>query len=239
MAEPAVKPEIPRHVGIIMDGNGRWAKARGLPRAVGHREGVEAVRKAVATAGKLGITHLTLFSFSTENWRRPSEEVEALFDLLRRFVDADLERLAKDGVRIRVIGERRGLSDELLSILERAEYRTRDNERFNLIIAFNYGSRNELVRAAVRAAERYSDDLEALDEDKFSDCLDTHGLPDPDLIIRTSGEHRISNFLLWQAAYAEFVFADVLWPDFDEAWFIRVLDQYAQRDRRYGGVGGV
>lgn len=237
MADDAVKPEMPRHVGIIMDGNGRWAKARGLPRAMGHREGVEAVRRAVKAAGKLGIEYLTLFSFSTENWRRPSDEVEALFDLLRRFVDADLEKLAKDGVKITIIGGREGLSDELLAILNRAEQRTQDNSRFNLIIAFNYGGRDEIVRGVRRAMTRYGDDPAKLDEAGFSQCLDTVDLPDPDLIIRTSGENRISNFLLWQAAYAEFVFVDALWPDFDEAVFAQALDQYIHRERRYGGVG--
>jgi undecaprenyl diphosphate synthase len=236
MAEPTVEPETPRHVGIIMDGNGRWAKARGLPRAMGHREGVEAVRRAVAAAGKLGVTHLTLFSFSTENWRRPNDEIEALFDLLRRFVDADLDKLARDDVKITVIGSREGLSAEILAILERAEDRTRQNTRFNLVIAFNYGARDELVRAARRAVERYRDNIDALNDEAFSKCLDTHEIPDPDLIIRTSGEHRISNFLLWQAAYAEFVFLDVLWPDFDEAIFRSALDEYAARERRFGGV---
>ena len=230
----------PAHVAIIMDGNGRWAEKRGRPRAFGHREGVEAVRRAVRAAGELGLTHLTLFGFSTENWRRPVEEVDALFDLLRRFVDADLERLAAENVRIRVIGAREGLSADLIAIIDRAEARTANNTDFHLTIAFNYGARDEIVRAARRLADDVASgaiEPGAIDDAAFASRLDTAGQPDPDLVIRTSGEHRMSNFLLWQAAYAELVFLDVLWPDFDKSWFERALGEFAGRRRRFGGVG--
>jgi undecaprenyl diphosphate synthase len=236
MADTEQSFTIPRHVAVIMDGNGRWAAKRGRPRAFGHREGVEAVRRTVRAAGDMGVTHLTLFSFSTENWRRPVDEIDALFDLLRRYVEADLERLTGEGVRIRVIGRREGLSRDLLNIVERAETRTAHNDGFHLTIAFNYGGRDELVRAARRAAEALGGDLSGLDEAGLARFLDTDGLPDPDLVIRTSGERRISNFLLWQAAYAEFVFVDTLWPDFDGAAFAEAVSVYAGRQRRYGGV---
>ena len=236
MADTERSLTIPRHVAVIMDGNGRWAAKRGRPRAFGHREGVEAVRRAVRAAGDMGVTHLTLFSFSTENWRRPVDEIDALFDLLRRYVEADLERLTGEGVRIRVIGRREGLSRELLNIVERAETRTAHNDSFHLTIAFNYGGRDELVRAARRAAEALDGDLSGLDEAGLARFLDTDGLPDPDLVIRTSGERRISNFLLWQAAYAELVFVDTLWPDFDDAAFAEAVSVYAGRQRRYGGL---
>jgi undecaprenyl diphosphate synthase len=235
MADDASKSLVPRHVAIIMDGNGRWAKARGRPRAFGHSAGVEAVRRTVRAAGDAGVEALTLFSFSTENWRRPVEEVDALFDLLRRYVNADLDKLAAEGVRIRMIGRREGLSDDLLEIIDRAETRTANNRRFDLIIAFNYGGRDELLRAARRAATGPGG-LDAMTEADFDACLDTAGLPDPDLVIRTSGEHRISNFLLWQAAYAELYFTDVLWPDFGEAELRAALTEYARRERRYGAV---
>ncbi len=235
MADDAAESAVPRHVAIIMDGNGRWAKSRGRPRAFGHHAGVEAVRRTVRAAGDAGIEALTLFSFSTENWRRPVEEVDALFDLLRRYVDTDLDRLHGEGVRVRMIGRREGLSKDLLAIIHRAETRTASNDRFDLIIAFNYGGRDELVRAVQRAVDR-PDGLEGLDEAGLAQCLDTAGLPDPDLVIRTSGEHRISNFLLWQAAYAELYFTDVLWPDFGEAELRAALVEYARRERRYGAV---
>jgi undecaprenyl diphosphate synthase len=235
MADDAAKSLVPRHVAIIMDGNGRWAKARGRPRAFGHSAGVEAVRRTVRAAADAGVEALTLFSFSTENWRRPVEEVDALFDLLRRYVNADLDKLAAEGVRIRMIGRRDGLSDDLMEIIDRAETRTADNDRFDLIIAFNYGGRDELLRAARRAANRPGG-LGAMSEADFDACLDTAGLPDPDLVIRTSGEHRISNFLLWQTAYAELYFTDVLWPDFGEAELRAALSEYTRRERRYGAV---
>ena len=238
MGETGKPPTAPRHVAIIMDGNGRWATARGRPRAFGHRQGVEALRKTVRAAGDLGIKQLTVFSFSTENWQRPAAEVDALFELLRMYVAADLEKLASEGVQIQAIGRRDGLGSDLLEIIERAERRTSGNERFKLVIAFNYGGRDELLRAAQRAARQLGGDLSGLDEAGFENFLDTAGFPDPDLVIRTSGEHRISNFLLWQAAYSEFVFMDVLWPDFDEAALRAALEEFALRDRRYGGVDG-
>ena len=228
-----------RHVAIIMDGNGRWAQQRNRPRAFGHNKGVEAVREAVRAAGNLGVKYLTLFGFSTENWRRPSDEVDALFELMKRFVDADLEKLHKEGVNIRIAGRREGLADDLLAIIDRAEARTADNDRCFLTIAFNYGGRDEIVRAARRLARDVKSGAinpDAVDENAFAAYLDTAGMPDPDLLIRTSGEHRTSNFLIWQAAYAELVFLDVLWPDFSAEHFKAALDEYASRQRRFGGV---
>ena len=236
MSETYPSGPTPQHVAIIMDGNGRWAASRGRPRAFGHRKGVEAVREAVRNAGELGVRYLTLFSFSTENWNRPAAEVEALFELLRRFVAADLDRLHAEGVRVRILGRREGLSEELLDLIGSVESRTAGNDISFLNIAFNYGGRDEILRAARRAAQTHNGDLSTLSEDDFARFLDTADLPDPDLVIRTSGERRISNFLLWQAAYAEFVFMDILWPDFDRAAFEQALAEYASRDRRYGGV---
>jgi undecaprenyl diphosphate synthase len=236
MSETEPFGPTPQHVAIIMDGNGRWAASRGRPRAFGHRKGVEAVRDAVRNAGELGVRYLTLFSFSTENWNRPAAEVEALFELLRRFVAADLDRLHSEGVRVRILGRREGLSEELLKLIGSVESQTEANTKFHLNIAFNYGGRDEIVRAAKRAAAAHHGDLSDLTEAELARYLDTADLPDPDLVIRTSGEHRISNFLLWQAAYAEFVFMDILWPDFDKAAFEAALAEYASRDRRYGGV---
>jgi undecaprenyl diphosphate synthase len=238
MAEMREPPAPPGHVAIIMDGNGRWAAKRGRPRAFGHRQGVESLRTAVKAAGDLGVKQLTVFSFSTENWRRPADEVDALFELLRRFVAADLDRLASEGVCIKVIGRSEDLSDDLVEIIENAEARTRNNTTFKLVIAFNYGGRDEIVRAARRACRDHHGDLSKLTEDEFARYLDTTDMPDPDLVIRTSGEHRVSNFLLWQAAYAEFVFTDVLWPDFTAADLKAALDEYSRRKRRYGGVNG-
>lgn len=229
----------PRHVAIIMDGNGRWAKARGRPRAFGHARGVEAVRRVVEAAGEMGVRHLTLFSFSTENWNRPADEVGALFELMRRYVEADLETLKGRGVRVRIIGRRDNLSADLRTIIERAESGTRHNRDFHLTIAFNYGGRDEIVRAArdlARAAKAGELDPEAIDSDAFAAGLDTADLPDVDLVIRTSGEQRISNFLLWQAAYAELLFLDVLWPDFEPKHLAAAIESFQQRERRYGGV---
>ena len=229
----------PRHIAIIMDGNGRWAKARGRPRAFGHQQGVEAVRGVVRSGSDLGVQCLTLFGFSTENWSRPADEVEALFGLLRRFVDADLDNLEKDGVRVRILGRRDGLSDDLIEIIERAETRTSHNTRFFLNIAFNYGGRDEIVRAVRKiAAEAAGGALppDAIDERVFASYLDSADLPDPDLVIRTSGEQRLSNFLLWQAAYAEFVFLDVLWPDFGREHLEGAINEFRRRRRRFGGV---
>lgn len=236
-ADPGGPESLPRHIAVIMDGNGRWAAARGLPRAMGHRQGVEAVRALVRGAGELGVTHLTLFGFSTENWRRSSEEVNTLFDLLKQFVDADLDDLARNGVRIRILGSRAGLSRDIGDIIDRAESRTAANTQFNLNIAFNYGARDEIVRAARALLEEAASGAfdGKVDEKAFAARLDTSGLPDPDLIIRTSGEMRISNFLLWQGAYAELVFLDVLWPDFTIEHMKEAIAIYQSRHRRFGG----
>jgi len=232
-------PPAPQHVAIIMDGNGRWAKAKGLPRTAGHERGVEALRRTVEAAGELGIQYLTVFSFSTENWRRPADEVNVLFGLLKAYVQRDLARLKNDGVRIRVIGQREGLPADIASLVDRAEAETAGNSRFFLTIAFNYGSRNEILRAAQAYAASIAGKAEAepLSEAAFSRFLDTRELPDPDLVIRTSGEYRISNFLLWQAAYAELLFVDVLWPDFNREHLESAISRYHERERRFGTVG--
>ncbi len=229
--------EGPHHVAIIMDGNGRWAKARGLPRGSGHERGVEALRRTVEGAGDLGITHLTVFSFSTENWRRPLAEVNVLFGLLRAYVRRDLDRLTREGVRVRVIGLREGLPDDVAQLCARAERQTEGNDRFNLTIAFNYGGRDEITRAARAVAEAVArGELQPGDvtETAIAAHLDTNGLPDPDLVIRTSGERRISNFLLWQSAYSEYVFTDVLWPDFGIEQLRTAIADYRARERRFG-----
>lgn len=232
-------PAGPRHIAVIMDGNGRWAKARGRPRGFGHARGVETVRKIVESAGDMGVRYLTLFSFSTENWSRPADEVGALFDLMKRYVKADLNSLAGRGVRIRIIGRRDNLDPDLKGIIANAEERTALNDDFHLTIAFNYGSRDEIIRAAQALAQACLDgdvQPDQLDNARFEARLDTAGLPDVDLMIRTSGEKRISNFLLWQAAYAELVFLDVLWPDFTDKHLADSIHEYRCRDRRYGGV---
>jgi undecaprenyl diphosphate synthase len=221
-----------------MDGNGRWAKAHNRPRAFGHRQGVEALRATVEAAGDLGVEYLTVFGFSTENWTRPPEEVEALFDLLRLYVDRDLDRLAREGVRVRIIGDRAALSPDIVRIIERAEKATAHNTRLNFIIAFNYGGQGEIVAAARRIAQAVKDGSlqpEDITAATFPNFLDTKGLPDPDMLVRTSGEMRISNFLLWQCAYAEFVFLDVLWPDFRKTPLEAAIEEYRRRDRRFGG----
>jgi undecaprenyl diphosphate synthase len=223
-----------RHIAIIMDGNGRWAAERGLPRAEGHRQGVESVRRAVEASLKLGITHLTLFSFSSENWTRPKREINDLFGLLRRFIRRDLADLHKNGVKIRVIGTRSGLDASLLRLIDDAVELTTDNTALNLTIAFNYGARDEIARAARRIAEDVAGgSLAAADvtEERFGSYLDTANLPDPNLLIRTSGELRLSNFLLWQLAYAEFVFVDAYWREHLEA----AIAEYQRRRRRFGG----
>jgi undecaprenyl diphosphate synthase len=236
---PAGPVQPPTHVGIIMDGNGRWAKARGLPRFAGHRRGVEALRRAVRSAIDHDVRYLTIYSFSSENWRRPPDEVAMLMGLLKRYIRNDLADLNRNGVRVRVIGEREGLAADIRALLADAESVTRANAGLTLVVAFNYGSRQEIVAAARRLAEearrgRISPD--AICEEDFAAQLDTADIPDPDLIIRTSGEMRLSNFLLWQAAYAELVFMPVLWPDFDDAAFVAALQEYAARERRFGAV---
>ncbi|MGK2923530.1 MAG: isoprenyl transferase [Methyloceanibacter sp.] len=226
------------HVAIIMDGNGRWAAERGLPRVEGHRQGVETVRRIVEASMELGITHLTLFSFSSENWSRPEQEIYDLFGLLRRFVRRDLAELHKNGVKIRVVGSRNGLEDDILRMLDDAVELTKNNTALNLTIAFNYGGRDEIARAAQRIAEDAKQGVLApkdVTQDRFASYLDTAGLPDPDLLIRTSGELRLSNFLLWQLAYAEFVFVDVYWPEFTKELFEAAISEYQRRNRRFGG----
>lgn len=230
---------FPDHIAIIMDGNGRWAKARGLPRAVGHERGVEALRRTVEAAQEIGLKNLTVYSFSTENWRRPVAEVNALFGLLKAYVKRDLNRLASEGVRIRILGTREGLPEDILSLVDRAESRTADNSAFNLCIAFNYGGREEIVRAVQKLAHQVADGRRSIDEiteESFEAVLDTDEIPDPDILIRTSGEYRLSNFLIWQAAYAELVFMDVLWPDFGKAQLLEAIEIYRSRERRFGGL---
>jgi undecaprenyl diphosphate synthase len=229
----------PEHVAIIMDGNGRWAAARGLPRAEGHRRGVEALRRVVRAASDLGIRYLTIFSFSSENWSRPASEIGDLFGLLRRFIRNDLASLHRDGVRVRVIGEREGLDPDIVALLDEAEELTRGNVRLNLTVAFNYGSRQEIANAAQRLAREVAEgkrDPSSIDVAAISGYLDTSSIPDPDLIIRTSGEQRLSNFLMWQAAYSELVFVPVHWPDFDKAALEEAIAEYAKRERRFGGL---
>jgi undecaprenyl diphosphate synthase len=231
--------EPPRHVAIIMDGNGRWAAARGFPRAEGHRRGVEALRKTVRAAGDLGIKYLTIFSFSSENWTRPKSEIFELMGLLRLFIRNDLADLNRSGVKVRIIGERMGLEPDILGLLEEAEDLTRGNEKLTLVVAFNYGARQELARAAARIAQDVADNrLRPADVtgDTIANYLDAPDIPDPDLIIRTSGEQRLSNFLLWQAAYSELVFLPVLWPDFDRAALEKALVEFRGRERRFGGL---
>ncbi len=233
-------PGTPRHVAIIMDGNGRWANARGLPRAVGHRMGVEAVRRTVRSAIELSIPFLTIYSFSSENWSRPKSEVDDLMDLMKRFIRRDLADLHKNGVRLLMIGERENVDPELLAMIDEAIAITAGNTRLTLIVAFNYGARNEITRAARRLAARVAGGELAADDitpDLLAGELDTAGLPDPDLLIRTSGEIRISNFLLWQLAYTEFVFLDVNWPDFGREHLEQAISEFHARDRRFGGLG--
>jgi len=231
----------PLHVAVIMDGNGRWARARGLPRSFGHREGAKAVRRAVEAAGKLGVGYLTLFGFSSENWSRPAQEIGDLMDLLRYYLRREIAELHGDGVRFRVIGDRSQLSADIVNLIENGERLTAGNTRMVLTVALSYGGRQELT-AAVRhvaadvAAGRLT--VDEIDEAVVAERLETSELPDPDLLIRTSGEQRISNFLLWQVAYTEFVFLDVLWPDFNQANLEQALDEYARRDRRYGRATG-
>jgi undecaprenyl diphosphate synthase len=230
---------MPRHVAIIMDGNGRWAAARGLPRGEGHRRGVEALRKTVRAAGELGISYLTIFSFSAENWSRPASEIRDLMGLLRRFIRNDLAELHRSGVKVRVIGERRDLEPEIRGLLEEAEELTLGNDGLTLVVAFNYGARQEIARAAARLAAEVKAgrlDPEALTADLIGQNLDAPDLPDPDLIIRTSGELRLSNFLLWQAAYSELVFVPTYWPDFDRAALEDAIAEYHRRERRFGGL---
>lgn len=226
---------MPAHIAIIMDGNGRWARARHRPRVFGHTEGVKTVRRIVEGASEIGVKCLTLYSFSTENWTRPKAEIAALFNLLRQYVEDDLDTLHARNVRVRILGSRKGLKPDLLQLIHRVEDTTKDNTDFDLNIAFNYGGRDEILRAAARATAA-GHDLSAMTEAEFEPFLDTAGLPEVDLVIRTSGECRVSNFLLWQAAYAEFFFTDTLWPDFQMDDLQNAIQTYQRRDRRFGNL---
>jgi len=229
---------VPRHVAIIMDGNGRWAQQRGLPRVAGHRAGAEAVRNTLRSAAKHGVEVLTLYAFSSENWRRSAEEISDLTGLLRFYLEKELASLAEEGVRLRLIGDYSAFGPDLVERLERAVERTSGNTRLTLVVALNYGSRLELVEAARALAQKVTDGVivpQEIDEAAIEAELDTHDLPALDLLIRTSGEVRLSNFLLWQAAYAELLFTPTLWPDFDEAAFAEALNEFGRRQRRFGG----
>ncbi|KQN74165.1 isoprenyl transferase [Devosia sp. BK] len=240
--DPASGPglRIPVHLGVIMDGNGRWAKAKGKRRTEGHVQGVQSLRNVVEYCIKFGVSYLTVFSFSSENWARPADEVSFIFGLLRRFVVSDLQRLIRNNVRIKIIGARKGLEPSLIRLIDEVEAKTANNTGLVLVVAFNYGARAEItdaVRSLVADAVAGKIDPASIDEATISRALYTREIPDPDIIIRTSGEQRLSNFLLWQSAYSELVFVPENWPDFDETSFVRVLETYAMRDRRYGGLG--
>lgn len=229
----------PRHIAIIMDGNGRWARARGLPRLAGHKVGMDALHRIVHHASHKGLQWLTVFAFSSENWSRPEEEVSHLMALLKLFINRDLADLRDNNVRIRVIGDRENIPVEIKKLLDKAETTTRGNDGLNLVVAFNYGGRAEIVRALKKIAVVVSKGdikFDEIDENVFANCLDTNGIPDPDLIIRTSGEQRLSNFLLWQSAYSELYFASCYWPDFDEEQLDLAVADYWLRERRFGRV---
>jgi undecaprenyl diphosphate synthase len=245
MSESEAAPKLsdgfgaPRHVAIIMDGNGRWAAQHGLPRVEGHRRGVEALRRTVRAAGELGIDYLTIFSFSSENWSRPAAEIGELMGLLRRFVRNDLADLHRSNVRVRVIGEREGLDPDIGRLLQEAEDLTRQNTGLVLLVAFNYGARQEIARAARRAAAEVAAGRlapEAITAETLASHLDAPDVPDPDLIIRTSGEQRLSNFLMWQAAYSELVFLPIYWPEFDRRALEDAILEFHRRERRFGGL---
>ena len=241
-----VQPDLtsdagPRHVAIIMDGNGRWAQARGLFRTQGHRAGMEAVRRTVNAAGELGIPYLTIFGFSSENWSRPLEEVEELMFLLRLYLRSEIAELHKNGVRLRIIGDRSRLASDIIKMIDHAETLTAGNTGLNLTVALSYGGRQDIVHAARSLAESVRAgkiEAAAIDQDSFSAALWTSELPDPDLLIRTSGEQRVSNFFLWQSAYTEMVFVDTLWPDFAKTDLERAIGEFRRRERRYGAVVG-
>jgi len=237
----AMRPDlrIPAHIGVIMDGNGRWAKARGKPRTEGHVAGVKALRGLVENCINYGVDYLTVFSFSSENWTRPKDEISFILALLRRFVESALEKLHRNNVRVRIIGSREGLDDSLRRLISEVEGTTALNTGLNLQVAFNYGGKAELVDATQRIAALVAAGRlkpEDITEETIGRALYTAGMPDPDIIIRTSGEQRVSNFMLWQSAYSEFIFVEENWPDFDERSFVRVLEEFAGRDRRFGGV---
>lgn len=227
------------HIAIIMDGNGRWAKKRGLPRTLGHRKGAEVVKEICKAAEKAGIKYLTLYAFSTENWKRSEDEVASLMDLLRQYLKSDFQELHERGVRIRFIGERQMLPADIVENMVKLEDQTAANDKMTLCIALSYGSRQEIVQAARRLAllaKRGDINVDDIDKKLFSDMLYTKDIPDPDILIRTSGEQRISNYLLWQLAYTEFFFTDALWPDFNEKQLLEIIDSYKSRERRYGKI---
>jgi undecaprenyl diphosphate synthase len=226
---------VPRHVAIIMDGNGRWAKARGLPRAAGHKAGAEAARKVLRAAGEAGVQCLTLYAFSSENWRRPEAEINDLMGLLRFYLQKELDSLHREGIRLKIIGDHSAFSPDIVKMIDHAVSKTSDNLRMTMVIALNYGAHAELVRA-IRSLAASGLDMRDVREDQIDSALDTADLPPLDLLIRTSGEVRLSNFLLWQAAYAELMFVDTLWPDFGGEALRAALDEYSARERRYGGL---
>ena len=241
MAVAGSLKEPPRHVAIIMDGNGRWALSHSLPRTEGHRRGADAVKQTVRACLDLNIDYLTLFAFSSENWKRPKVEVQTLMGLLRFYLKSEIEALIKSDIRLRVIGDRQALEQDIQKLIHFAEDRTKENSRLNLTVALNYGGRREIllaVRAMVRDATVGELDLECISEKHFEERLETHGIPDPDLLIRTSGECRLSNFLLWQCAYSELVFVETLWPDFGKEDLISAIEDFHGRERRYGGTRG-
>ena len=241
MAVAGSLKEPPRHVAIIMDGNGRWALSHSLPRTEGHRRGADAVKQTVRACLDLNIDYLTLFAFSSENWKRPKAEVQTLMGLLRFYLRSEIDALIKSDIRLRVIGDRQALEQDIQKLIHFAEDRTKENSRLNLTVALNYGGRREIllaVRAMVRDATVGELDLECISEKHFEERLETHGIPDPDLLIRTSGECRLSNFLLWQCAYSELVFVETLWPDFGKEDLISAIEDFHGRERRYGGTRG-
>lgn len=231
--------KIPAHIAIILDGNGRWAKAKGMPRNYGHAQGSKNVERICEEAYRMGVKYLTVYAFSTENWNRPKDEVDALMKLLRNYMKTCLKTAAKNDMKVRVIGDKTGLDEDIRNRIAELEEATKDNGGLNFQIALNYGSRDEIVRAVRRVSEDVKEGKvkpEDIDEQMFETYLDTHGIPDPDLMIRTSGELRLSNYLLWQLAYTEFYFTDIPWPDFTKEELSKAIEQYNRRDRRYGGV---
>ena len=230
---------VPQHIAIILDGNGRWAKKKGMPRNYGHAQGSKNVERICEDAYNLGVKYLTVYAFSTENWKRPQEEVDALMKLLRNYMKTCLKRAEKNRMRVRVLGDKTALAEDIRESIEELEEATRDYDGLNFQIALNYGSRDEMVRAMKKMCRDCKDgkmEVEQIDEKLFETYLDTHDIPDPDLMIRTSGELRLSNYLLWQLAYSEFYFTDVLWPDFSKEELIKAIEYYNGRERRYGGV---
>lgn len=238
-ASESVISNMPIHIGVTMDGNGRWAEARGKARTEGHREGIKALRLLVESAIRYKIPYLTVFSFSSENWRRPKTEIDFIFKLMRKFVESDLKKLIANNVRVRIIGDRDGLEKGLQKIIAQVESKTAQNTGLNLNVAFNYGGRSEItsaIKSILKDVQSGKRAVEDIDEDLVAQSLFTAGIPDPDLLIRTGGEKRTSNFLVWQSAYAELVFLDVLWPDFNENTFVLALKTYGSRQRRFGGI---